>query len=86
MAAPLTPWHRDGWCADMKLTEVPVPPVRSICVATDGAVFESACCSVWGLYADAHLTGNTLRSFHSKGKINEAPTWLKAGLNIRLFA
>lgn len=69
VAAPLALWLQ-GRCLCLKCV--------SICVATQDAVFELACFSVWGHYVDAHLTGNTFQSFRFTGKINEEHIWLKA--------
>lgn len=77
MAAPLTPWYRDHLCADVGLTDMACASTVFSCVATE-SVLESAYFSIWGLYADAHLTGNTFQRFHSVGKINEDHVWLKA--------
>lgn len=67
-----------GQRADVELTDMACALTVFPCVATEGVVLESAYFSVWGLYADAHLTGNTFQSFHSTGKINEDHIWLKA--------
>lgn len=78
MAAPLTPWCRDHWRADVGLTDMACASTVFPCVAAEGAVLECAYFSVWGLYTDAHSTGNIFQSFHSTGKINEDLIWLKA--------